>query len=410
MAYNAQRIRAHRFFYRLLQLTLGTWLRLRFNIHTRNRHLLHSVNPPYLILPNHAGYWDPFMLATFAPRPVYFLTADTNFRTPLLRRLLGMVGAIPKSKGISDLEAVRQLLRLRDRGEIISLFAEGERTWDGGPLQIMPATAKLVRLLGIPVVTAVFDGGHVSHPRWARHPRRGRLTIEFRLTFEAEELRSLTLPQIEQRLTSAIGHDDWATQQRHLQRFCGRRRAETLEHVLHVCPSCHGVGRLRSRDTLLFCTACGYRVGVDHRGLLQPQWPADPAPPPTVRQWNLWQQPLFRCWVEQRRLDPARPLLGPVVVRGGVGYRSRRLRPLAPGTLQLNNDRLLFRPSAVARTDSQQPAPISFDLSRLEGLNVQLSAQLEFYYCGKLYSFVPQRRSVSFHMWRNAIRVLQESV
>ena len=410
MAGNAQGIRADRFFYRLLQLTLGTWLRLRFNIHTRNRRLLHSLNPPYLVLPNHAGFWDPVMLATFVPRPVYFLTADTNFRTPLLRTLFGMVGAIPKSKGISDLEAVRQMLRLRERGEIIGLFAEGERTWDGGPLPIIAATAKLVRLLGIPVITAVFDGGHLSHPRWARHPRRGRLTINFRLTFEARELRSLTLTQIEERLTAAIGHDDWAAQQRHLRRFCGRRRAETLEHVLHVCPACHSVGRLRSRANLLFCTACGYRVAVDTRGLLQPQRPADPAPPPTVRQWNLWQQPVFRCWIEQRRLEQSRPLLGSVVVRGGVGYRSRRLRPLAPGTLQLDGDRLLFRPSAIARTGSQAAAPISFDLSRLEGLNVQLAAQLEFYYRGKLYSFVPQRRNVSFHMWRNAICVLQESI
>ena len=396
-------IRANRLFHLLLKATLGTGLRLLFNVQTRNRGLLRRLNPPYLVLPNHVGYWDPFILGTLIPHPVCFLAADANFRSRILAPLLNLVGTIPKSKGISDFEAIRNMMRIRDRGDIICLFAEGERTWDGGPLPIFPATAKLVRLLGIPVLTPIFHGGHISHPRWARLPRRGRMLVDFRLTFNAEETRSLPVAEISRRLEQAIAHDDWAEQQRLRIPYRGPRRAEYLEHVLHVCPSCAAVATLRSRGNHLSCRECGYRVRYTTRGFfrLDPRRtpPAEPGaepwpvPPLTVRDWSRLQEPLVERWLEDQRKRPDTPILGPVAVRGGVGYRRHALTPLPASDMVLRTDRL----------ELVGPESRSFLINELAGINVQHVSYLEFYHDGRLYSLHAENRRTPIHFWRSVI-------
>ncbi|NBF39904.1 MAG: hypothetical protein GVY14_05760, partial [Spirochaetes bacterium] len=79
------RILARPSVHRVLRLTVGTWLRLRFNITAENAALLKRVRRPYLLLPNHVGYWDPFQLSSFVPYPVHHVAADQNFRTRLIR-------------------------------------------------------------------------------------------------------------------------------------------------------------------------------------------------------------------------------------------------------------------------------------------------------------------------------------
>ena len=409
-------IRTNRLFSLLLKATLGSFLRLQFNVRTRNRGLLRRLKPPYLVLPNHVGYWDPFILGSIIPHPVCFLAADANFRSRILAPLLALAGTIPKSKGISDLGAIRGMLRIRDRGDIICLFAEGERTWDGGPLPLFPATAKLVRLLGIPVLTPVFHGGHLSHPRWARFPRRGRLLVDFRLALNADETRSLPLADIAQRLEKAIAHDDWEEQKRLRLPYRGRRRAEYAEHVLHVCPNCGGVATMRSRGNRVSCRRCGYTVACDEQSFFRLERPRRtslrrlparqtgtavdepwPEPPLTVGDWSRMQKPLLDRWLEERRPDI--PVLGPVAIRGGVGYRRRVLQPLPPSRMVLWTDRL----------ELTGPAPRTFPLGEIEGLNVQHLSYLEFYHSGRLYSLHPQNRRVPVHLWRTAIQRLRRS-
>ena len=340
-----QDIRAYGNVHRFLRMTVGSWLRVRFNITTENAELLERVRPPYLLLPNHVGYWDPFQLSSFISHPVHHVAADQNFRTRLIRFVMFMVGAIPKTKGVSDSELVRNILRLRDRKEIVCLFAEGQRTWDGAPLPVLYSTAKLVKLLRIPVIVPVFKGGFFSHPRWAFRPRRGRIVIEFRWGFSGEELRSLSADEIHGRLTGLLRHDDYEYQRQHMIRFRGRCPAEDIEHVLFICPSCRAIATLHSRGRHVSCEACGHHMFYTDYGYLVPA--DDHQARLTVRDLNRRQLEYFQGYLDAISNDTA-VFTEPDTVMS-TGYRTNPVRQRGTGTLSLYRDRIAFTPDVPSR-------------------------------------------------------------
>lgn len=404
--------------HRFLRMTVGIWLRLRYNMAAENTGLLRRVRRPYLLLPNHVGYWDPFQLSSFVPYPVHHVAADQNFRTRLLRFVMWAVGAIPKTKGVSDSELIRTILRLRDRREIICLFPEGQRTWDGAGLPVLYSTAKLVKLLKIPVIVPVFKGGYLSHPRWAFKPRRGRLVIEFRFGLAAEELKDLSVDEIYERLSSRIYHDDYQWQAAHMVRFRGRRPAEDLEHVLFRCPRCGGLGSMHSHGRRFGCAACGHAMTYTDYGYLIPD--DDRSVRLTVRDLDREQLAAFRSYLEG--VPPDTAIFSEPDTVLSLGYRTNPVRRIGTGTLTLYADRIEWHPAAAgganpgAGRDPGGEAPAApaspasparvIRLSEIEGLNVQLIRKLELYFQERLYTFDPRDRACSMYKWQIAIEHL----
>ncbi len=412
-------IRAYSLFIRLLRLFFGVYLKLRFNMKAENHGLVARLRPPYLVLPNHVGYWDPFMVSIFVPQAIHWVAADANFRSRILRRLLGMVGAIPKAKAVTDFEAIRYILSVRESGGVVGVFAEGQRTWDGITLPLLYSTAKLVRLMKAPVVTPIFLGGYFSHPRWSYKPRRGELTVRFELALTAEEARSFSVDQIYERLTEALAHDDYAYQSSRMIPFQGRRIAEDLEHALFVCPGCRGIGTLGSRDSYYRCRRCGYAVEYTETGFFTSK--EEPVFS-TIRDWHLWQLRELPNLIDELAdayLTDGAPILEDFDVDASRGYRSSRLTRLGRGTLRLLPDRLAFILNAGAdagpRASGEPGAsggpgaePFEIPLSEIRGLNVQLTRHLELYYGGQLYVFFPANRKVSAYKWQKAVEILSQ--
>ena len=76
-----------------------------------------------------------------------------------MRWLLKLVGTIPKAKVIPDIETVNDIVQVvrRQKG-IIGLFPEGAQSWNGSTLPLVPSTAKLLKLLKVPVVQVLIRG------------------------------------------------------------------------------------------------------------------------------------------------------------------------------------------------------------------------------------------------------------
>jgi 1-acyl-sn-glycerol-3-phosphate acyltransferase len=340
------------------------------------------------------------------------VAADQNFRTRLLRFIMWAVGAIPKTKGVSDAELIRTILRLRDRREIICLFPEGQRTWDGAGLPVLYSTAKLVKLLKVPVIVPVFKGGYLSHPRWAFKPRRGRLIIEFRFGFEAKELRDLSVDEVYERLSALIYHDEYEWQAEHMVRFRGPRPAEDLEHVLFRCPSCGGLGSMRSRGRRIACEACGHGMTYTDYGYLIPD--KDRSQRLTVRDLDREQLAAFRASLDAAAPDT--PIFSEPDTLLHVGYRTNPVRRVGTGILTLFADRIEWHPAAGGVAGGRAvpgppargtaPKPRVIRLSGVEGLNVQLIRKLELYFEDRLYTFDPIDRTCSMYKWQIAVEHL----
>lgn len=392
-------IRTYRGFNKFLQHTLGRYLDARFNLVGEHLDVVERMSPPYLVLSNHMAFWDPFIISAFLPEPVSYVTSDNNFRNPVLRFLLSLVGAIPKSKFMSDYETVRHIFRIRDRGGIVGIFPEGRRSWDGHTMELLYATAKLVKLLRAPVLAVVFKGAFLSMPRWSPRIRKGRLTVSFSHLFDAADVRRMSVDEIYDGMTTALAYDEYAWQRRAMIPFRGRRRAENMEQCLFACPECGGIGTLRSLKNDFRCVACGFAAYYNVYGFLERR--EGPLHFDNVRDWNVWQLEYLRRSMAEKLEQEEDPEL---LVDGRTllmrGYRRVRLRKLRAGSARLFRDRIEFDP-VVTR-------PIVFPLHEVHGTNVQRGEKLEFYHREFVYRFNFMDRSVSSFKWLNAVSILRE--
>lgn len=383
---------------RLLKISIGLFLRWRYRLVGENVEILYRTKPPYVILPNHITTWDPFFVGLFVPAPVYNVTSDFQFRRRIMRVLHRLVGSIPKSKVIPDIDTIKRILEVRANRGIIGIYPEGMRTWDGHTADTLSQTAKLLKFLKIPVISTVMKGAYLSLPRWTHRSRRGKVTVSFRRLFGGPELKSLSLEEIQDRIDKALRYDEYEYQREHMLPYRGVRPAENLELALFLCPQCETIGELKSRGRWLRCTHCGYAVRYNDYGFLERR--AGKLYFTTVRDWNLWQQARLEEKIETHLMDGGgRSIMEDSGLTMYVGYRTKPVQKRSVG------DIVLF-PSAF-EFKAENGNGMRFPLSEIDGVNVQIGERLEFYHRKVLYRFLSASRSISAFKWMSAVQILQ---
>ena len=227
-----------------------------------------ELKPPYLLLCNHNAFLD-FKVATKAiwPHRANYVVAIDGFigREWLLRR----VGCICKRKFTSDVTLVRQLRRVVQNGDVNVIYPEARYSLCGTTAVLPASLGKLCKLLGVPVVTFICRGHHINSPFWNLKDRGVKpVEAEMTLQFTAEELRTATPDEINDRLVAAFRYDDYAWQKEKGIRVTYEKRAEGLEKVLYQCPACGTEFRMASEGAHLFCRACGKRWFYNEDGSL----------------------------------------------------------------------------------------------------------------------------------------------
>jgi len=390
-----------RWFNRLVRTTYGLWVHLFFRVEGRNAQAAKALKPPFVLVSNHVTVLDPFILSTFLREPVYWITSDGNMRSRLIRALLRLVGSIPKSKFIPDIETVNWTVEvIRRRGGVVGIFPEGQQTWDGTTLPLVPSTAKLLKLLKVPVLAAVIKGGYSSLPRWTNARRRGRMEVEFKLAFAPEELKRLDVAEIRSRLEIALAHDEAAWEEKARVPFEALRRAEHIELGLFMCPRCEALGELRSSGARLNCQACGIALKLDAFGRIRPRKGEAPVFT-TIRDWDRWQAIAFELRIRRdAAARPDRPIFsdpGALVLRGRKMNPLRRLRS---GTLILYPDRVELATFLGER--------LRFPIADIEGISVLKRSTLEFYVGKILYQTRFALSSASARKWSAAVEILAQ--
>lgn len=386
-------------FNRLLRWTLGRSLVLRFRIKAKGDELFKTLHPPYILVPTHHGNLDPFMVNYFVPGQVYWVTGDGSMRSSIMKFLLSLVGSIPKSKAIPDLETVGWIVDvIRKRGGVVGIFAEGQASWDGHTQEIIPSTAKLIKLLKVPVVVAVLKGSFSSQPRWAWNHRPGFMEIEYKLVMSGAEAKAKAAEQILQELSEAMAYDEEEWRVNHPIRYRGSGRAKHLELALFMCPVCKHIGSMRSHINRLYCRSCGHvvRLSRDYRftsvGSSVPLFT-------TIRDWDIWQKTSFRSHIEMASQDKNAPIFsdnGVMVLRG---HRTNPLRKHRIGSIILYGNRI-----EIATLTGER---LVFPMSEIEGEGVLKQQILEFYFHKTLYQFRFPRKFQSARKWKEGIGLLK---
>jgi len=134
---------------------------------------------PMILAANHSSFLDAILLAALAPRPVAFMTKNSQFAHPALFHILRWAGAFPVRRYTTDPLAVRNALRILRRGRVLGLFPEGERCWDDRMQPFKRTTVRLMLAAGAPVVPVGIRGAYGLMPRWSTRIRRVPVAIRF---------------------------------------------------------------------------------------------------------------------------------------------------------------------------------------------------------------------------------------
>ncbi len=157
-----------------------------------------------LVCSNHQSYFDPPLIGLTCSRRMNYLARDSLFRVPGLAQFIWFFDAIPIDREGGGLAGLKETLKRLKAGELVLIFPEGTRTYDGEVAPLKPGFLAVARRGKAPLVPVAIDGAYQSWPRTARLPRPTRLAVVIGEPISAQEIAELTdedlLAELEQRI------------------------------------------------------------------------------------------------------------------------------------------------------------------------------------------------------------------
>lgn len=292
-----------------------------------------GMKKPFVLLCNHASWYDPLLAAVCVDRPLCFAGADPAPRAGLLLSLARAL-CLPEELSLED-----ALKEAAASGRCVGLFPEERRCTDGVTGPIPADLAERIKASGLGLVVLRLEGAYLTAPRWAdRVPRPGRMRARVMRRLTPGVLRAMETDELQARIEQDLYEDAYETVRRRPGPYRGERTAERLEKLLCICPKCGAVGTMESRDNEFFCRGCGFTTVYTLSGGFR----GGRVPFENPGRWAAWQN-------ERIRLICEKAGDGPIFEDGG--YEIYDLRHggerIGTGGLHLYRDRLEL-PTGIA--------------------------------------------------------------
>ncbi len=254
---------------------------------------IQGMKGPYILIVNHPSNIDAFIIGrVLNPIKTNFVASQHFFKFPILRFLLSLIGAIPKSHSAKDIQSLRLMMHVLKAGRILVIFPEGRRTMDGTGSQFSPAMAKFVKKSKVPVVSATIQGSYIAWPRWAEKARPGPVSVVFRRVMSTEEVVMLTLEEIHDKMLKALQFNEFASNAVLQNQYKCKAPARNIEWLLHACPDCRQEECMTAKDDIVRCSSCGASVRYAPSGKLE-QLSGTPGAFQDIPSWFLVQRNLL---------------------------------------------------------------------------------------------------------------------
>ena len=252
-------------------------------------------NEPCLILMSHSSFIDLKIASRiFFPKPYGIVcTTDGFVGKGLLMRLLG---CIPTQKFVSDMTLIRDMeYLLKEKRVSVLMYPEAGYSFDGTATPLPRKMGVLLKKLGVPVVTVITQGAFARDPLYnCLQKRKVQVRADVTCLATAQELKTLSVAQLDAMLDAAFSFDNFRYQQENKICIDEPFRADGLNRILYRCPHCNSEGKMTGKGITLTCEGCGKVYTLDEYGYLV----AEGGIFDHIPDWYAWQRQRVRKELE----------------------------------------------------------------------------------------------------------------
>ena len=370
------------FLYFLVYIFVYPFLKICFRLKV-DRSGFKMPKGAHIVLSNHFTMVD-FLIVMLAlyPHRLNAVTAQKYFLNKLLYKFLPTMGCIPKNMFDPDVRSIIAMKTVLNRGDGILLFPEGRCSTSQEYVGMHKSTGKLIKKLGLPVISCYLEGAAICVPHWRKGFRCGRTRVTYRNLFSEEDIQSMSVDEINAAIDARLSGVEGAAPvpvNKPFQTFGSRRLAEGLHQILYFCPKCKMEFTMMTKGCMIRCTACGNEATMDQEARLTPT-PGSIA----EREIPLWYRDQVRHEM-QSLSESMQPIVVNVKVRipspipgGGMVESGFGVMTLDPKGWHFDGD------------ISGEQIIKDFPLETIPAMSYDHYDNFQIYYAGDFFMFVPE--------------------
>ena len=253
---------------------------------------------PCLILMNHCSFTDmKLAYGIFYPKPLGIVTS-VDAMTGILGKLMRILGCTPTHKYVSDLTLIKDMeYMLKTNKTSVLMYPEAGYSFDGRTTTLPRKLGILMKKLGVPVVTVITQGAFHRDPLYNMLQIRDvKVSAHVKCLATAEELKELSVAELDARLDEAFSFDNFAWQRDNRISIDVPFRADGLHRILYKCPHCGAESKMEGKGIHLACHACGKKWEMDEFGQLRAL--EGETEYPHIPDWYTWERECVRREIE----------------------------------------------------------------------------------------------------------------
>ena len=243
----------------------------RFTYDTHNMDKV-GKKEPCLILMNHSSFIDLKIASRiFFPKRYGIVCTSDGFVGFCMSLLMRLLGCIPTQKFVTDVGLIRDMeYLLKKKKTSILMYPEASYSFDGTATPLPRKMGVLLKKLGVPVVTVITQGAFTREPLYnCLQKRKVQVRADVTCIASAEEVKSMTVAELDALLDQAFGFDNFKWQQENKVVVDEPFRADGLNRILYRCPHCGAEGKTEGKGVTLTCHNCGKVYTLTELGFLE---------------------------------------------------------------------------------------------------------------------------------------------